>query len=82
MHYSSLIQMFLSKKRQDPKALALWDAAEPISFEEIKTELVAYSRQGELAKINPSDLNRALTLDDLWAIFESLEDIDDCRVIY
>ena len=82
MRYSSFIQAFLSQKRHKQNALALWAAAQPISLDEAKAELVALSHDYEVTTICPADASRALTLDDLWAIFESLEDIDDCRVIY
>ena len=62
--------------------MTLWDRAEPISLDEIRARFAALARHDLAYKPVQSALdNEVLTLDELWKIFESLEELDDWPVI-
>lgn len=82
MSHSSNICAFLFKKRREGLAPGLWDVAEPISLDEMRVQLLALTRKHAEEKPNYQALeHEALTLEQLWKVFEQLEDVDDCQMI-
>ncbi len=82
MRHSSLIHALFNSKRTGNKNLALWDKAEPISLEEIKARFASIARNEFAYKADHPVLGaEELTFEELWKIFESLEDLDDCPVV-
>lgn len=84
MRYSSLINVLDILKHSEHRKLALlWEQAEPISLEEIKAKFAVLARH-EIA--SDTDLVCAdaekLTFEELWRIFETLEDLEDYPLIY
>jgi len=68
-----------SKRR---KLALLWDKAEPVSTEELKTMFTELARKELIYKPDQRVVDSdSLNFDELWQIFESLEDLDDCPVI-
>lgn len=85
MHYSSLnnILHILINRSKNKKLALLWDQAEPITLEELKAKFAALARN-EIASENDiacADAEK-LTFEELWKIFESLEDLEDYPLIY
>lgn len=84
MHYTSLNNIFRTLKSSKNKKLALlWDQAEPITLEELKAKFAVFPRN-EIASENDVAFTDAekLTFEELWKIFESLEDLEDYPLIY
>lgn len=83
MRHSLKIYEFLFQKRREKKPPELWDIAEPISLEEIRAELARLTRTQFAEKFDPRAIvHEELTLDQLWKIFEALEEVDDCQMIF
>jgi hypothetical protein len=83
MRHSLKIYEFLFQKRRERKPPELWDIAEPISLDEIKAELANLTRTQFAEKFDPRVIvPEELSLDQLWKIFESLEEVDDCQIIF
>lgn len=86
MQHSLNICDFLFQKRREKKPPALWDIAEPVSLDEIRAELAILTRKHGKQVTEEFDQqiteHEDLTLEQLWKIFEELEDVDDCQVIY
>lgn len=83
MRHSSLIRILRLLIHQENNKLGLiWDRAEPISLEDIKAKFAVFARS-ELANSADHLLSdhEALTLEELWRIFESLEELEDYPVI-
>lgn len=85
MSHSSLIKALFVLMRFENKKMALWDKAEPISLEELKAKFAALALarndvafKAEQSSLEPDD---ALTLEELWRIFESLEELEDRPLI-
>lgn len=82
MRHSSVINAIVSLIRSRNSTKVLWDSAEPISLEELKARFVALAR-AELAN-NPNQpvaKTEELTFEELWRIFELMEDLEDYPVI-
>ena len=71
---------FLFKKRREGSPPALWEIAEPVSLDEIREQLAVLTR-GHVQEHHPHVEHEALSLEQLWDIFEKLQDIDDCQVV-
>lgn len=83
MRHPSLIRVLLLLTRFEDKNLALWDKAEPISLDELKAKFAELAcNDAALKSDQPSLDSDALTLDQLWKIFESLDELEDCPLIY
>lgn len=83
MHQSFKIYEFLLQKRREKKPPALWDFAEPISLDEIRSELAKLTHTQIADQNAPKDfIHEELSLDQLWNIFESLEDVDEYQMIF
>ena len=84
MCHSSLFNALWLLTRSENKKLALlWDKAEPVSLEELKAKFADLAR-GELGyKAGQATLaSEEVTFEELWRIFESLEELEDWPVIY
>ena len=80
MRHSLVINALLRLKRSGNKNMALWEKAEPISLDELRVRFAALARSEFASKPVGSEVEE-LTFEELWRIFESLEDIEDCPII-
>lgn len=62
---------------------AVWETAEPILLDDLRAQLATLVSQQlpEKRQVVKSELD-AMTIEQLWRVFESLDDIDDCKVIF
>jgi len=84
MRHSSLFNALRFLTYAKNKKLArLWDKAEPVSLEELKAKFADLAC-GELGyKAGQAALaSENVTFEELWRIFESLEELEDWPVIY
>lgn len=82
MQHSSLFNA-LQIKRSENKNLALWDSAQPIPLDELKAKFAALTRNQTGGKTDQATAaNDDLMLEELYKIFETLEDLDDSAVVF
>lgn len=84
MRHSSLFNALWFLTRSENKKLALlWDKAEPVSLEELKAKFADLARSELGFKAGQVTLaSEEVTFEELWRIFESLEELEDWPVIY
>jgi hypothetical protein len=82
-HASYIKALFLLKRSENKKLALLWNQAEPISLDELKAKFAALVRD-ELAYQPDQAIPNvdSFTLEELWVIFESLEELEDYPLIY
>lgn len=83
MRNSLLIRIWHLLQRSENKKLALlWDKAEPVSLAELKVRFADLARNElKYRGDQPSVDCEELTFEELWRIFESLEDLEECPII-
>ena len=83
MRHSSIIRILRLLMRSENNKMALWNKAEPISLDELKAKFEALVRDELVSKSNESALSdEELTFEELWKVFESLEELEDFPVVY
>lgn len=84
MRHSSLFNALRFLTYTKNKKLArLWDKAEPVSLEELKIKFADLARSELGYKVGQATLvSEEVTFEELWRIFESLEELEDWPVIY
>lgn len=83
MRYSLLLRALRLLSGSKNNKIALWDRAEPISLDELKAKFTELARNELACKSDlPTVDSESLTFEELWRIFESLEDLEDYPIIY
>ena len=81
MRHSSIIRILRLLMRSQNSKMALWNKAEPISLDELKTKFDLV-RDELVSKANESALaGEEVTFEELWKVFESLEELEEFPVV-
>lgn len=82
MRQSSLIRVLRLLMRSESNKLALWDTAQPIALDELRVKFAALARNDVAFQPDQPTLDSGtLTMEELWKIFESLDELEDWPVI-
>ena len=82
MRHSSIIRILRLLMRSQNNKMALWNKAEPISLDELKTKFGDLVRDEFVSKANESALaGEEVTFEELWKVFESLEELEEFPVV-
>ena len=82
MRHSSIIRILRLLMRSQNNKMALWNKAEPISLDELKTKFGDLVRDEFVSKANESALaGEEVTFEELWKVFESLEELEEFPIV-
>ena len=82
MRHSSIIRILRLLMRSQNSKMALWNKAEPISLDELKTKFGDLVRDEFVSKANESALaGEEVTFEELWKVFESLEELEEFPIV-